>query len=53
MIVSSRSIQRVATILGLEDDAAHYAQNVETFTQVLEENFWDDSREMYDDFYID
>lgn len=35
MIVSSRSIQRVATILGFEDDAAHYAQNVETFTQVL------------------
>jgi mannosyl-oligosaccharide glucosidase len=35
MIVSSRAISRVATILGKTTDADHYSQNVATFTEVM------------------
>lgn len=53
MIVSSRAISRVAKILDKTEDAEHYAQNLAKFTEALHENFWDDSRQVYDDFYID
>lgn len=53
MIVSSRAISRVAKILDKTEDAEHYAQNLAKFTEALYENFWDDSRQIYDDFYID
>ena len=53
MIVSSRAISRVAKILDKTEDAEHYAQNLVKFTEALNENFWDDSRQVYDDFYID
>lgn len=53
MIVSSRALSRVAKVLGKTEDAEHYAQNVETFTQVLLDNFWDSERQMFDDFYYD
>lgn len=52
MIVSSRALSRVATILGKDSDAIHYQSNVDTFTSVLHDNFWDEDRQMYDDFYI-
>jgi len=44
MIVSSRALSRVATVLGKTDDAAHYAENVNKFSEALENNFWDESR---------
>ena len=53
MIVSSRAISRVAKILGKTEDADYYAKNLERFTEALHANFWDDSREVFDDFYID
>jgi glycogen debranching enzyme len=53
MIVSSRAISRVASVLEKTEDADHYAQLVNKFTESLQNNFWDDSRQMYDDFYID
>lgn len=53
MIVSSRAIQRIATILNQTEDAAHYQSNVDAFTKVLNDNFWDADRELYDDIYKD
>lgn len=53
MIVSSRAIQRIATILNKTEDAAHYQSNVDAFTKVLNDNFWDADRELYDDIYKD
>jgi hypothetical protein len=35
MIVSSRAISRVAKILDKTEDAEHYAQNLEKFTEAL------------------
>ena len=53
MIVSTRVLSRVATILEKDEDAAYYASKTETYTQVLHDNFWDESRQMWDDFYLD
>lgn len=53
MIVSSRAISRVAKILNKTDDSLYYANKVNDFTQALSEEFWDDSRGMFDDFFID
>jgi mannosyl-oligosaccharide glucosidase len=53
MIVSSRAISRIATILNKTEDAQKYQAQVTEFTDVLNQNFWDESRQMYDDIYID
>jgi len=53
MIVSTRTLSRVATVLGKTDDAAHYKDLSESFKTVLRDNFWDESRQIYDEFYID
>ena len=53
VIVSSRTISRVATILGKTEDAATYSQKVIDFTEVLHNEFWDEERQMFDDFYLD
>ena len=60
MIVSTSTLSRVATVLdaGSVDpekaaDAAHYKELADSLKTVLRDNFWDESRQMYDDFYID
>lgn len=53
MIVSSRALSRVAEVLGKTDDAQFYSNKVNAFTEALQEHFWDESRQMFDDFYID
>ena len=53
MIVSTRVLSRVATILDKTEDAAYYATSTATYTQTLHDNFWDESREMFDDIYLD
>lgn len=53
MIVSTRAISRVAAIIGKDEDATFYLEKKNSITQALQENFWDESREMWDDFYID
>ena len=53
MIVSTRTLSRVATILDKTDDTSHYKELADSLKIVLREHFWDDSRQMYDDFYID
>ena len=53
MIVSSRALSRVATILDKTDDAMFYSEKVKDFTQELELNFWDFEKQVYDDYYLD
>lgn len=53
MIVSTRAISSVATILNKTEDAKHYDDLRKNFTDVLDTHFWDESREMYDDIYMD
>jgi mannosyl-oligosaccharide glucosidase len=53
MIISSRALSRVATVLDKTEDAEFYAKKVTDFTEALQTEFWDDSRQMFDDFYID
>jgi len=53
MIVSSRAISRIATILNKTEDVQKYEAQVTELTEVLDKNFWDESRQMYDDIYID
>ena len=53
MIVSSRALSRVATILDKTDDAMFYSEKVKDFTQELELNFWDFQKQVYDDYYLD
>lgn len=53
MIVSSRALSRVATILDKTDDAMFYSEKVKDFTQELELNFWDFENQVYDDYYLD
>lgn len=53
MIVSTSVLARVATILEKSDDATYYSGRAETYTQVLHDNFWDQERQLYDDFYMD
>ena len=52
MIVSTSTLSRVATILSKADDASHYEDLASTYKKILRENFWDSSRQIYDDFYI-
>ena len=53
MIVSSRALSRVATILDKTDDAMFYSEKVKDFSQELELNFWDFEKQVYDDYYLD
>ena len=53
MIVSTRVLGRVAGILEKTEDATYYAGLETKYRQVLYDNFWDESRQMWDDFYID
>ena len=53
MIVSTSVLSRVATILEKTDDAKYYSNKTATYKQVLHDNFWDESRQMFDDFYMD
>lgn len=53
MIVSTNVLSRVATILEKTEDAKYYADKTATYKQVLHDNFWDESRQMFDDFYLD
>jgi len=39
--------------LNKTEDATHYQSNVDAFTKVLNDNFWDADRELYDDIYKD
>lgn len=53
MIVSTSVLARVAKILENDEDAVYYTDKAETYTNVLHENFWDEDRQMFDDFYLD
>ena len=53
MIVSTSVLSRVATILNKTDDATQYGTLAETYKQILLDNFWDESRQMFDDWYMD
>lgn len=51
MIVSTRAISRIAKVLGKTEDQEHYSGMLEEFTNVLQDNFWDEDRGMFDDIY--
>ena len=53
MIVSTRVLARVANVLEKTEDAAYYTEKTATYTEVLHANFWDENRQMFDDFYMD
>ena len=53
MIVSTSVLSRVATVVGNTEDATYYSDKASTYKQVLHDNFWDESRQMWDDFYLD
>ena len=53
MYVSTSVLSRVATILEKTDDAQHYAAKATTYQTVILSNFWDEDRQMFDDFYKD
>lgn len=53
MIVSTRSIAKVATILNKTKDAAFYQEKSLQITQALLDHFWDKDREIFDEFYLD
>ena len=55
MIVSVKTLSRVAKILGDEfaADAQLYDSLALEYTQVLHDNFWDESRQIFDEFYVD
>lgn len=53
MIVSTSTLSKIANLLGKEDDAQKYASMKNDITKALEDNFWDESREIYDEFYYD
>jgi len=53
MYVSTSVLSRVATILEKTDDAEHYAAKATTYQTVILSNFWDEDRQMFDDFYMD
>ena len=51
MIVSTRSIVKVAKVLGKDNDARHYQEWNEKIKFSLEEHFWDPDKFIFDDFY--
>jgi len=53
MVVSTRTVSRIADILGKSDDVIHYSDLAADFLVVLKEHFWDEDRQIYDEFYID
>merc|ERR1719382_127498 len=53
MIVSTGVLARVATILGKDEDALTYSGKNALYHELLVDNFWDESRQMFDDFYVD
>ena len=53
MVVSVRTLSQVADLLGKTEDKDHYAQLEKTYLQKIEDNFWDESRQIYDEFYYD
>mmetsp|Transcript_37923 Transcript_37923/g.46210 ORF Transcript_37923/g.46210 Transcript_37923/m.46210 type:complete len:305 (+) Transcript_37923:1395-2309(+) len=53
MIVSTSVLSRVATVLGKTEDATLYSGKAKTYQETLLDNFWDENRQMFDDFYMD
>lgn len=53
MVVSSRTIAKVAGLLGKTTDSAFYEAQAKNITDMIEEHFWDESRNIYDEFYFD
>ena len=53
MIISTRTLARVATILGKAEDAVAYKLRQTKIEANLNANFWDESRQLYDDWYLD
>jgi mannosyl-oligosaccharide glucosidase len=53
VIISSKTLSRVASVLGKDEDHKHYHMLAGKYRHSLEKNFWDPERQMYDDFYID
>jgi mannosyl-oligosaccharide glucosidase len=51
MIVSSRVAAKVANRLSHSDRARHFDDMNQRLTATLLNNFWDDTRELFDDFY--
>ena len=53
MIVSTTTLARAAEVLNNTEDQSHYSDLAESLREVLRNEFWDSSRNMYDDWYID
>jgi mannosyl-oligosaccharide glucosidase len=53
MIVSTRSIAKVAKVLNKTKDFAFYQERSLQITQALLDHFWDKDREIFDEFYLD
>lgn len=51
MIVSSRVAAKVATRLSHAEKAHHFNDLNQKLTTALLDNFWDDTRQLFDDFY--
>ena len=51
MIVSTDAMAQVANLMDEKQDAAHFEQLRQNFTDVLDTEFWDEERQIYDEFY--
>jgi Glycosyl hydrolase family 63 C-terminal domain len=53
LIVSCRTVAKVASYLGMKDKVSFYQQKNVDLTTLLLTSFWDNTTRMFDDFYID
>mmetsp|Transcript_5436 Transcript_5436/g.10217 ORF Transcript_5436/g.10217 Transcript_5436/m.10217 type:complete len:400 (-) Transcript_5436:222-1421(-) len=52
MIVSSRAISKTASRLGKSEEYIYYEELSKNLTKLLLDNFWDEDRNLMDDFYF-
>jgi len=53
MVISTRTLARVAALLGNVEDAALYNERRARIEAQLHSEFWDEARQLFDDFYLD
>ena len=51
MIVSTRTLSHIASLVDEDKDAVFYATKAQDLTKSMEDNFWDKERGLYDDIY--
>ncbi len=53
MVISTRTLARVARLLDKKEDTVFYEDLKHSIEKHLGEEFWDEARQIYDDWYID